>query len=119
MEPARGGCLGESDDAPHERRIELMLAELLLDPQLQEGGLRQAAQQVLAALDFQEGAVINNQVKGELEAHMVLRRTAWGLWDTRPEALWSSRRRLVVPAVIKEVCPLEPKLVQNIDGLTP
>ena len=118
-EPARGRCLGESDNTPDERRVELMVAELLLDPQPHEGRLRHAAQEVLTGLDFQESAVIDQQFEGELEAHMVGRRTAWGLWNTRPEVLWSFRRRLVVPAITKEVCPLQPKLVQNGAGIAP
>src|SRR5262245_21449914 len=50
---------------------------------------------------------------------MVGRRTAWGRWNTRPEVLWAFRRRLVVPAITKEVCPLQPMLVQNVAGIAP
>jgi hypothetical protein len=96
-----------------------MVTQLLFDPELHQRVLSQTAKELLTSLDFQKSAVVNDQFEGELEAHMVGRRLAWWLWDTRSEVLWSSRRGLVVAAIIKEVSPPQSKLVQNVAGLAP
>jgi hypothetical protein len=94
-----------------------MATKLLVNPQLHQRGVCHPAKEGLAVLHLQQAAVVDDKFEGNLQRNGVLSRSTRRLRNPRPEMLGASGRRRAGAAVIEEVLPDEPELVQDGLGL--
>jgi len=94
-----------------------VVLELLIDPELHQRALGHAAKEILAGLNFEQTTVLDNEFERDLQGDSVGGRATRRLRNPWPEVFGPFGRGWSIAAVIEEVRPHEPELVQYVLGL--